>query len=290
MFELPSITSLRSGRKSVRKMNRNHRGLTIVSLIVTTVLVAVAALAATPAQASGGCPTGPDACLIVNTNLDFDVRDDFLSLREAMMLDGGYLSYDRLTPAERNQVLMNHSDGLRGGGARNIYFDPTIFCDGCPSNRIMLQPPGWGGEGLGPGANPVALPPGFGGEAQPPGWGGEWLGDVAGLLMPPGWGGVGPFSGRMGLGLDAATGVEVPARATLDGNLLAGSLVGIRVATNGVWIRGLTFEGFPLLPSIEILESVSSDSVVGSNGDGILDVEESVHFVAVTTGVAIVTH
>jgi hypothetical protein len=250
----------------------NRRGLTAVSIIVT-VLAAVAAFAAAPTQASGVCPTQYDACIIVNSNADDDVRDQTLTLREAMLLDGGHLALDAITTDERAQVLLNHSDGMQGGLARSVYFDAQTFCDGCSTNRIMLQPPGWGGEGGGFSA--TALPPGWGGEAEPPGWGGEWFGDSAGLMMtPPGWGGESPSALGMAL---TATGLERVASVILDGSALPEEYVGLYVANRASWLRGLQFHNF-LGTAIGVQSGVADQTVLGTNGDGLNDAGEAVVF------------
>jgi hypothetical protein len=77
----------------------------------------------TPTATSTPLPSGP-ATIIVNSFADNNTRDGVLTLREAIMLATGLLSYADLTPAEQAQV----SGGTGGPGfADTILFDPGLF-------------------------------------------------------------------------------------------------------------------------------------------------------------------
>ncbi len=254
--------------------------------------IMVAGKAATPGYASGMCPADKNACVIVNSNQDNNVRDGVVTLREAMLLDTGGLAYSSLTFLEQLQVSGPGTD-FAAEGIRGIYFNPVLFCEGCASNVIILQPPGFGGpsnaSGDGPSTQMTSLdytPPGFGGPASlPPGFGGpagsggggqmsigRGLLDDA-LMTPPGFGGP---STSIGLGLSGVEG-ETAARVTFDGSLLGDSTAGLRVANQAGWIRGVHFRNFRGT-ALQILDSLRDQTRVGSNSDGLLDAAESVTF------------
>jgi len=217
-------------------------------------LAVVVGAAQAPVSAATACPTGADACLFVNSNLDVRARDDVLTLAEALDLDNGELSVAALTTAERAQVVAKDPDGLARKGRNRIYFDPALFCAGCPTQVIVLSPPVIGGQKL-------MAPPVIGGQ----GTGGDtWL----------------------GLGWDAQTGTEVAAPVVIDGSQM-GSTSGVRILTRDNWLRGLHFQNFEGA-AIEVLDRVAPRTLVGSNSDGTLDAAEAVTYTNVGTPVLIV--
>jgi hypothetical protein len=250
--------------------------------------ILAAGFAATPTYAVGSCPNGQSACMIVNSNQDTDARDAVLTLREAMLLDRGDLAYSALTPLEKAQVLGSGID-FAPDGIRGTYFNPTIFCDGCPSSVIVLSPPGFGGPAyaldmtspspdyMPPGfGGPASLPPGFGGPAGSSGGGGGGLMAKAGefgLMTPPGFGGP---AASVGLGLTAA-GAEVAAKVVLDGSQLDSSTTGLRIERRGGWLRGLHLRSFSGV-ALQISDLLASDVLLGSNVDGWLDASEPLMF------------
>jgi hypothetical protein len=232
----------------------------LVCLILVGVIIASGAGIHT-AAASTNCPNGAAACLFVNSNADTNSRDSVLTLREALLLDRGELLRNQLTYSEMQQISVTESNALAAGKQRSIYFDPTVFCDGCETNTIVLSPPGWGGDG------PVtaALPPGFGGD-----------GPVTNT--PPGWGGDGPVTPltRLGLSYDPSTGLEGAAVVVIDGTQLDSTYTGIDVNANSVWIRGIRFQNFA--GAAIRLTAAANTTVLGTYVDGTNDDAEAVTF------------
>jgi hypothetical protein len=239
----------------------------------SAVLVALLALVVTTGgtMASDVCAPDADGCIIVNSNLDNNVRDDALTLHEALLLASGELNTARLTAAESGQVA-GYAYGVDGDIA--IHFDTDVFCDGCESSVITLVPPGLGGPatysppGLGgpayTGDMVFALPPGLGGPAcSPPGLGGP-------ACSPPGLGG----PARIGMGLH--DGEEVPAPVVIDGSLLPAEYVGLW-SFGASWLRGIHFQGFAG-HAVEVEAGAVAELLIGSNGDGVNDLAEAVTF------------
>lgn len=210
-----------------------------------TLLVAAAALAGPPgAGAQGRCAKDLDACLFVTSNADTDARDDALTLREALLVTQNHLQYADLTAAEQAQVIFQGPSngganpdtppgfggpgGIGGTSKLAVYFDPTVFCAGCPGNTIVLTPPGFGGPGgIGGygGGKVLALPP---------------LADPLATAMS----GASKWVERVGGGYLPDVG-EVPATVILDGSGLTADHTGLWAGSRGVTLRGLTLRGFP---------------------------------------------
>jgi hypothetical protein len=192
------------------------------------------------------CPLSAGTCVFVNSNADTNARDERVTLREALLVASGDLPTGQLTDREQLQVVQV-GDSEPPKGLTNIYFDPTIFCSTCPTNRIVLTPPGFEGNGiLGyKGTKIVTLPP---------------IRKAAGKSAPPGTGGSGILSVQIGMGYDPVAG-EVPARVTLDGSRLSSAHAGLWFEGGG-WIRGITFQDFAG-HAVEINEDVLDSVEIG---------------------------
>jgi hypothetical protein len=209
--------------------------------------IVVAALAlshGSSVQASGTCAVGKDACIVVNTTADLNQRDQYMSLREGLLLQGGALHVNQLTTAEAQQVHLATILGLQGAVAVN--FDPAVFHEG--SNVITVLPPGLGDP------DHVALPPGLGDPDAPP----------PGQTHPD----------QIGMGV--LNGVEVPAPVIIDGSLLSSNTAGLLLVGRGS-VKGIRFQNFPGC-AIEIEGQVADYVTIGSDGDGINDEAEVVEF------------
>lgn len=216
------------------------------------------------AMAGDACTPDADGCITVNSNLDANVRDEALTLREALLLTSGELGVADLTYAEAGQV----SGGVVGtDGEIAVYFDSDVFCVGCKSSVITLAPPGLGGPA-------VDSPPGLGGPAtyayngdkllaMPPGLGGP-------AMSPPGLGG----PARIGMGIE--NGIEVPASVVIDGSHLTPEYTGMW-SFGDTWLRGVHFQGFAG-HALEVEASAVAGLLIGSNGDGVNDRAEAVTF------------
>gem|GEM_PF-6819546 len=243
-------------------MGTNAKPIRVITVVIVSILVLAAA--STAAFAQDTCPTGIDTCLVVNSNLDTNVRDDALTMREAIMVADGDLDAAELTSLEAAQIF---GDEIASDTVVGVYFDPDVFCDGCGSNTIVLSPPMLGGPAL---DSPPMLggPASYSGElivATPP-----LLGGPAVVNSPPMLGG----PARLGMGLE--NGVEVVAPVVVDGSQLTDEYVGMWAFT-GVWLRGMEIRNFAG-HAIEVEADVADDLLIGSNGDGVNDDAEAVVF------------
>lgn len=133
----------------------------LILTALASVVVAVAFAHPRQALAINPCSTDFDQCVYVNSNLDNDVRDDVITLREALLLANGTLTLADLTIAELGQVVITMPPGWGpeedytegntpltppgfggpgGIGKTSVHFDSTVFCQGCPSSTILLDP------------------------------------------------------------------------------------------------------------------------------------------------------
>lgn len=130
----------------------------LILTALASVVVAVAFAHPRQALAINPCSTDFDQCVYVNSNLDNDVRDDVITLREALLLANGTLTLADLTIAELGQVVITMPPGWGpqedsyvpltppgfggpgGIGKTAVHFDRIVFCDGCVSNTIFLDP------------------------------------------------------------------------------------------------------------------------------------------------------
>jgi hypothetical protein len=224
----------------------------IRTLMLTAFGVALfaAALSARPSAAATACPDGVSACLFVNSNADTDNRDDVLTLREALLVNAGFLPLANLTPGERGQILTPPG---WGPGETRIYFDPTVFCANCLTHTISLSPVAGGDPAASPhqivtvsaigysGDKHITMPPGWG-PTTPPGWG-PTMPPGWGPTMPPGWGPTGAPNVTIGGAYLPGVG-EVAATVVLDGSRLGAGDTGLWTGTGGNTLRGLRFQNF----------------------------------------------
>jgi hypothetical protein len=208
-----------------------RRGVWVVALAAAALLFA---RGAGPVRAVDACPAGVDACLFVNSDLDNDIRDGVLTLREALLVTGNHLTLTDLTLAERGQVIIMSPPGggppgdePTFGGAGDlktfaVYFDPTVFCPAC-HRTIVLSPPGFGGPG-GIGGRALALPP---------------VTDPDAARLPDG----SPWAGTVGPGFVPGKG-EVPVDVTIDGGTFGPAYAGLWAGSPGAALRGFTLQHF----------------------------------------------
>ncbi len=140
-------------------------GLVHVTPALAVLALVILGLTAPRAHAADICPPGVGFCVVVNSNASTNVRDDVMTLPEALLIANGELPLADLTSEEQGQIVLmppgwgptvmtrwaQRSDsppgfgGPGGIGGTSIYFDPDIFCDACQGNAIVLTPPGFGG-------------------------------------------------------------------------------------------------------------------------------------------------
>jgi len=85
--------------------------------------------------ASGDVTPGDGATLVVNSTADVDVRDDELTLREAMLLATGELPVDALTEGEKENV--KESPGA--DSSDTITFDPELSDESGPATIAIVS-------------------------------------------------------------------------------------------------------------------------------------------------------
>lgn len=229
------------------------RRMVAIKLVLAslTALAVSSGAAMRDARAQVPCPLTDGSCIFVSSNADTNDRDSVVTLREALMLSSGDLKPDELTEKERAGVV--DPPGAEGRmGETSIYFDPALFCLTCPTNTIVLTPPGFGGDGgilrSYKGSKMVVLPP---------------IRKGAELDTPPGMGDQGIFRVRIGMGYDPVAG-EVPARVIIDGSKLSDTHAGLWFEGGG-WIRGVTFQNFAG-HAVEINEDVLDSVSLGGMG------------------------
>jgi hypothetical protein len=243
-----------------------NRRLGALVLVPTLALFGLHAARAA-ADSTQACPAGVNTCVIVNSNLDNNVRDGVITLREALLITNGDLPVPALTPLEQHQIITMPPGwgpgetgigaymppGLGGSSGESIhfgvYFDPTVFCADCASNVITLGPPGLGGSS-GEAVLPNGLRPGLPAVA-------------AGQL---------DSSLRIGAAL-TPDGHEAPAQVILDGRNLPDNYVGLADAMPNSWLRGIQFTRFR-----GVAVAVKQAALVGSNQDGANDAAENVTY------------
>jgi hypothetical protein len=246
-------------------INRQQVRQVLTAAVAGLMLSGAAAL---NVRAADSCPEDIDLCVFVNSNLDTDTRDDLMTLREALLVTNGTLSIDDLTSAEAAQVVINMPPGWGpnddagvgaytppgfggpgGIGSTSVYFDPSVFCAGCPGNTIVLTPPGFGGPG------------GIGGSTMP--------------LIPalPAVGSDGAeVSARLGMGYE--NGAEKAVSVRLDGTALGSGYAGLTLGSDGnSWVRGITLTGFAG-SAVQLVGDGTGTLLLGSNNDGEIDEAE----------------
>jgi hypothetical protein len=211
---------------------------------LTSAAMAIAFAHPQTALAINPCPTDVDMCVFVNSNLDNDLRDDAVTLREALLLANGSLTLADLTIPELGQVVITMPPGWGppdaesltsytppgfggpgGIGKTSVQFDRTVFCVGCLSNTISLDPVSasvdQGLKATSSGGTSVALP----------------------VLAPKPGSEVDVDDWQVRIG-DAGGGVA-NLSVNIDGSRLGTTATGLALEAPGVTMGGVTLQRFP---------------------------------------------